>query len=288
MKNRLPDWFKQELADNSALELQNQLKASNIHTVCQQARCPNINHCFKQHTATFLILGDSCTRACAFCAVKKASGKLTLDADEPRRVANAVQQMGLGYVVITSVTRDDLEDNGAQIFINTIGQIRKVSPKTRIELLIPDFKGEKEIIKTIVNARPLVLGHNLETVKRFYPLVRPQADYERSLQVLRIIKELDPVIIIKSALMLGLGENKDELAQTMLDLKLAGCDILVLGQYLRPSVKHLPVKEFVSLKKFDELAGLAKTLGFAKVLSGPKMRFSYQASRAYEELLEVQ
>lgn len=284
MQNRLPVWFRQELADNSALELQRQLKANNIHTVCQEARCPNINYCFKQHSATFLILGDSCTRACAFCAVKKASGKLVLDLDEPRRVANAVWQMGLEYAVITSVTRDDLEDGGARIFIDTIGQIRKVLPKTRIELLIPDFKGEKEIIKTIVHARPLVLGHNLETVKRLYPLVRPQADYGRSLQVLKIIKELDPVIIIKSALMLGLGENKDELAQTMLDLKMAGCDILVLGQYLQPSVKHFPVKEFVSPEKFDEFAELAKTIGFAKVLSGPKMRSSYQASQVYQEV----
>ena len=284
MQNRLPIWFRQELADNSALELRRELKASNIHTVCQEARCPNINHCFKQHTATFLILGDSCTRACAFCAVKKVPGKLALDLDEPRRVANAVRQMGLGYAVITSVTRDDLEDGGARIFINTISQIRKASPKTGIELLIPDFKAEKEIIKTIVHARPLVLGHNLETVKRLYPLVRPQADYGRSLQVLKIIKELDPVIIIKSALMLGLGENKDELAQTMLDLKMAGCDILVLGQYLQPSVKHFPVKEFVSPEKFDEFAELAKTIGFAKVLSGPKMRSSYQASQVYQEV----
>ncbi len=247
MQNRLPIWFRQELADNSALELQRELKANNIHTVCQEARCPNISHCFKQHTATFLILGDSCTRACAFCAVKKAFGKLTLDLDEPRRVANAVHQMGLEYAVITSVTRDDLEDGGAQIFINTIAQIRKASPKTGIELLIPDFKAEKEIIKTIVDARPFVLGHNLETIKRLYPLIRPQADYGRSLRVLKIIKELDPVIIIKSGLMLGLGENKDELAQTMLDLKMAGCDILVLGQYLQPSVKHYPVKEFVPI-----------------------------------------
>ncbi|MDP2044434.1 MAG: lipoyl synthase, partial [Candidatus Omnitrophota bacterium] len=258
----MPVWFRQELADNSALELQRQLKASNIHTVCQEARCPNINYCFKQHTATFLILGDSCTRACAFCAVKKASGKLVLDSDEPRRVANAVRQMDLGYAVITSVTRDDLADGGAQIFIDTIGQIRKASPKTGIELLIPDFKGEKEIIKTIVHARPLVLGHNLETVKRLYPLARPQADYKRSLRVLKIIKELDPVIIIKSGLMFGLGENKDELAQAMLDLKMAGCDILVLGQYLRPSVRQYPVEEFVSPEKFDEFAELAKTIGF--------------------------
>ena len=284
MQNRLPVWFRQELADNSALELQRELKANNIHTVCQEARCPNINHCFKQHTATFLILGDRCTRDCAFCAVKKASGKLALDSNEPRRVANAVRQMGLGYVVITSVTRDDLEDGGARIFVDTIVQIRKASPKTRIELLIPDFKAEKETIKTIADSRPLVLGHNLETVKRLYHLVRPQADYGRSLQVLKIIKELDPAIIIKSALMLGLGENKDELGQAMLDLKMAGCDILVLGQYLRPSVKHYPVKEFISPERFAQLAGLAKTIGFAKVLSGPKMRSSYQASQVYQEI----
>ncbi len=284
MQNRLPAWFKQELPDSFVLELQKQLKAGNIHTVCQEARCPNINSCFKQHTATFLLLGDTCTRVCAFCAVKKSSCGLVLDPGEPTRIASTVQQMGLDYAVITSVTRDDLEDGGAQIFINTAGEIRKASPKTKIELLIPDFKGKREIIKAVVDAKPDMLGHNLETVRRLYPLLLPQADYKRSLQVLKLIKEFNPMMITKSSLMLGLGESSNELITAMQDLRSSGCDILVMGQYLSPSEDHYPVKEFVSLEKFGRLAELAKTIGFKKVLCGPKMRSSYQASLVYREL----
>ncbi len=282
---KLPTWFNQDIPDNATLERGRLLSEYKVSTVCQEAKCPNLSFCFKNLRFTFMILGDTCTRNCRFCAVKKSNGgPLEIDLEEPFRIAEVVKKLALNYVVITSVTRDDLEDGGARIFVDTIVQIRKASPKTRIELLIPDFKAEKETIKTIADSRPLVLGHNLETVKRLYHLVRPQADYGRSLQVLKIIKELDPAIIIKSALMLGLGENKDELGQAMLDLKMAGCDILVLGQYLRPSVKHYPVKEFISPERFAQLAGLAKTIGFAKVLSGPKMRSSYQAFQVYQEI----
>ncbi|MFA4854702.1 MAG: lipoyl synthase [Candidatus Omnitrophota bacterium] len=284
MRNRLPAWFKQELPDSSVLELQKQLKAGNIHTVCQEARCPNINSCFKRHTATFLILGDTCTRACAFCAVKKFSCGKVADPDEPARVASIVRKMKLAYVVITSVTRDDLEDGGAQVFINTVGEIRKVSPKTKIELLIPDFKGKREIIKAVVGTKPDMLGHNLETVRRLYPMARPQADYKRTLEVLKLIKEFNPMMITKSSLMLGLGESTSELITAMRDLRITGCDILVMGQYLSPSKDHYPVKEFLSPEKFDELAKLAKTMGFRKVLSGPKMRSSFQSSSVYREL----
>jgi len=284
LQNRLPAWFKQELPDSFAKDLQKQLKTNRIHTVCQEARCPNINFCFKQHTATFLILGDRCTRSCAFCAVKKASFHLALDLDEPRRIAESIAVMGLSYAVITSVTRDDLKDGGAKIFINTIENIRKVSPKTKIELLIPDFKGNKEVIKDVLGAAPDVLGHNLETVKRLYPLVRKQADYRRSLEVLKFFKEFNPRVITKSSLMLGLGESSDELMRAMQDLKLSGCDVLVLGQYLCPSSRHYPVKEFVSLEKFRQLEGTAKKMGFLKVLCGPKVRFSYQAFGIYQEL----
>jgi len=280
----LPAWFKQELPDSSVLELQKQLKAGNIHTVCQEARCPNINSCFKRHTATFLILGDTCTRACAFCAVKKFSCGKVADPDEPARVASIVRKMKLAYVVITSVTRDDLEDGGAQVFINTVGEIRKVSPKTKIELLIPDFKGKREIIKAVVGTKPDMLGHNLETVRRLYPMARPQADYKRTLEVLKLIKEFNPMMITKSSLMLGLGESTSELITAMRDLRITGCDILVMGQYLSPSKDHYPVKEFLSPEKFDELAKLAKTMGFRKVLSGPKMRSSFQSSSVYREL----
>ena len=284
MKNRLPAWFKQELPDSSVLELQKQLKAGNIHTVCQEARCPNINSCFKRHTATFLILGDTCTRTCAFCAVKKSSCGQVPDPDEQARIASIVRQMRLDYAVITSVTRDDLKDGGAQIFINTAGEIRKVSPKTKIELLIPDFKGKRGIIKAVVGAKPDMLGHNLETVRRLYPVLLPQADYKRTLEVLKLIKEFNPMMITKSSLMLGLGENSNELITAMRDLRMAGCDILVMGQYLSPSKDHYPVKEFFSPEKFDELARLAKTMGFRKVLSGPKMRSSFQSSSVYREL----
>ena len=287
MQNRLPVWFKQELPDSSTRELQKQLKIGNIHTVCQEARCPNINACFKQHTSTFLILGDRCSRACAFCAVKKISGSLTLDLDEPRRIARTVQQMGLGYVVITSVTRDDLEDGGAHIFINLLAQIRSSSPKTKIELLIPDFKGQRKIISAVVHAGPDVLGHNLETVSRLYALVRPQADYRKSLRILKFIKEFNPRMITKSSLMVGLGESSEELVTAMQDLKTSGCEILVLGQYLSPSSRHYPVKEFVSLEKFDQLAAFAKEIGFTKVLCGPKMRSSYAAEQVYQELSYV-
>ncbi len=284
MQNRLPVWFKQELPDSSAKELQKQLKTNRIHTVCEEARCPNINSCFKQHTATFLILGDRCTRSCAFCAVKKASSRLVLDLDEPRRIAQAIAAMGLAHAVITSVTRDDLEDGGAQMFINTIEAIRKISPKTKIELLIPDLQGKRESIKAVLEATPDVLGHNLETVKRLYAVARRQADYRRSLELLKFVKEFNPRMITKSSLILGLGESNAELMRAMQDLKLSGCDVLILGQYLCPSIKHYPVKEFVSLEKFQQLEESAKEMGFLKVLCTPKARFSYQAAGIYEEL----
>lgn len=284
MGNRLPDWFRQDLPDSSVQELREQLKSGDIHTVCQEARCPNINSCFKQHTATFLILGDRCTRACAFCAVKKASSGVAVDPDEPARIACLVRKMGLDYAVITSVTRDDLIDGGSRIFIDTIACLRESSPKTRIELLIPDFKGDREIIKAVVEAKPDVIGHNLETVSRLYPLVRPQANYKRSLQVLKLIKEFDPKMVTKSSLILGLGESSKEIIGAMRDLKTAGCEVLVLGQYLRPSAGNYPVKRFVAPAEFDELAQAGQAIGFRKVLSAPKARSSYRASLVYGEL----
>ncbi|MDD5692084.1 MAG: lipoyl synthase [Candidatus Omnitrophica bacterium] len=284
MRNRLPGWFGQDLPDSSVQELQRQLKSEGIHTVCQEAKCPNINSCFKQGTATFLILGDKCTRACAFCAIKKAPCGTPPDQDEPARIACLVRKMGLDYAVITSVTRDDLMDGGSRIFIDTIACLRESSPKTRIELLIPDFKEDRKIIKAIVEAKPDVIGHNLETVSRFYPLVRPQADYKRSLQVLKLIKEFDPKMVTKSSLILGLGESNREVIEVMHDLRMSGCDILVLGQYLRPSAGNYPVKRFVAPAEFDELAQAGQAIGFRKVISAPKARSSYQASLVYGEL----
>lgn len=284
MRNRLPAWFKQDLPDNSVKELREQLKAEKIHTVCQEARCPNINSCFKQGTAAFLILGDRCTRACAFCAVKRSFRGVVPDADEPARIARSAAKMRLDYAVITSVTRDDLIDGGSSIFIDTIGRLRDSSPKTRIELLIPDFKGDKGIIKAVVRAGPDVIGHDLETVNRLYPLARPQADYKRSLQVLKFIKELDPHMVTKSSLILGLGESGKEIMEAMRDLRSSGCDILVMGQYLRPSAGNYPVKRFLFPSEFDELAKLARTMGFKKALCAPKARSSYKASSIYREL----
>lgn len=284
MKNRLPGWFRQDLPDDSAKEMRRLLSSGNIHTVCQEAKCPNINSCFKQRTAAFLILGDRCTRACSFCAIKKASRGEPVDRDEPFRIAASASRMGLDYAVITSVTRDDLIDGGSRIFIDTIARLRDSSPKIRIELLIPDFKGAREIIKAVVRAGPDAIGHDLQTVSRLYPDARPEADYKRSLQVLKLIKEFDPKMITKSSLLLGLGERTEEIVEAMGDLKTAGCDILVLGQYLRPSVAHYPVKEFITPEKFNELRGIAEEIGFRKVLSAPKARSSYQASLVYGEL----
>lgn len=284
MRNRLPAWLKQDLPDNSVKELREQLKSGDIHTVCQEARCPNINSCFKQHTATFLILGDRCTRSCTFCAVKKASCGVAADPGEPARIACSVRKMGLDYAVITSVTRDDLLDGGARIFVDTVARLRDYLPKIRIELLIPDFKGEREIIKAIVDANPDLIAHNLETVSRLYPFVRPQADYNRSLQVLKLIKEFNPAMVTKSSLILGLGESSEEVIGAMRELKASGCDILVLGQYLRPSAGNYPVKRFLFPSEFDELAELAKTMGFRKALCAPKARSSFQASSIYGEL----
>jgi len=284
MPDRLPVWFRQDLPDKTTQDLLCQFKNGQIHTVCQEARCPNINACFKQRTATFLILGNYCTRGCAFCAVKKASGPLVLDVDEPARVAQIIRQMGLEYAVITSVTRDDLKDGGACIFVQLVAQLRVSSPQTKVELLIPDFQGEEKAIKAVVNACPDVLGHNLETVPRLYPQVRPQADYQRSLKVLKSIKELNRQLITKSSLMLGLGESETELIEAMQELKAAGCDILVLGQYLAPSKQHYPVKEFVTPEKFASLAQTASNLGFLEVLSGPKMRSSFDARNIYQKL----
>lgn len=282
---RLPAWFKQAIPTKTTVNTARIISGSGIHTVCQEASCPNINTCYANKTATFLILGDTCTRNCRFCAVSKLENNqiLKLDSDEPRRTAEAVKGLGLDYVVITSVTRDDLDDGGAEIFATTIESIRMISKKIKIEVLIPDFDGKISSLKTVLGARPDCVGHNIETVKRLYMEIRPGADFERSLKMLRGIKEIEPLMVSKSSIMLGMGETGHEVEETMRELRLSDCDILTLGQYLAPSAAHFPVKEFISPERFDMYSKIGYGLGFKAVLSGPLVRSSYQAEKAFCE-----
>lgn len=288
MKNRLPLWFRQELPGGQTLEKIRLLSKYNIHTVCQEAKCPNLARCFNKSRLTFLILGNICTRNCKFCAVTKVSqNKLSLDRDEPYRISRIVRELGLKYVVVTSVTRDDLIDGGAAVFAKTTELIRRQDKSVEIELLIPDFCGKYDSLKTVVIGAASVIGHNIETVSRLYKELRPQADYNRSLSVLAKIKDLKPGITTKSSIMLGLAETEEEVIRAMQDLKRANCDILVLGQYLAPSKDSYPVREFISLEQFERYRRVAEGLGFRGVLSGPKVRSSYLAEETYRGLAYV-
>lgn len=283
---KLPTWFRQEIPNETTQELTQLLTKSCVHTVCQEARCPNINHCFKNKRFTFMILGDTCTRNCRFCAVTKSANKnLALDEDEPYRISQLVKRLDLDYVVITSVTRDDLVDGGAAIFAKTIELIHKINEDIKVEVLIPDFRGKIQSIESVLNAGPSVVAHNIETVKRLYPDLRPQADYELSWGILGKIKELNPRILTKSSLMLGLGETEKEVIAAMRDLRSNRCDILTLGQYLVPSPDHYPIKEFISIEQFKEYKDIGMALGFKSVLSGPLVRSSYRAEETYKELI---
>ena len=248
--------------------------------MCQEAKCPNIWECFSQRTSTFLIMGPYCTRSCRFCSV--AHGPMgEPDSEEPARVAQVAQRLKLAYVVITSVTRDDLADGGAVFFAETIEEIRKRMPGALVEVLIPDFQGDKKSLQTVLEARPNVLNHNIETVQRLYPLVRPEATYSRSLELLRRSKQYS-AIPTKSGLMLGLGESSGEIEGSLRDLLSAGCSILTLGQYLQPSKEHLPVERFISPDEFDGWKKIALDMGFCQVASGPFVRSSYHAKDLYE------
>lgn len=290
MKNRLPVWFKQDIPGTQALTRMRLLSQLNIHTVCREAKCPNFGDCFQNLRFTFMILGDTCTRNCRFCAVKNSSGTVLAASlpveDEPSRIVRAVKEFALHYVVITSVTRDDLIDGGAGRFARTIELIRGIDKNIKIEVLIPDFKGDPLSLETVVEAGPQITAHNLETVPRLYSGLRPQADYLRSLKVLARIKSINRNLITKSSLMLGLGEREDEVMQTMEDLRDSQCDILTLGQYLAPSEEHYPVQEFIPLEQFKKYAQLGLASGFKAVLSGPKVRSSYQAEKVYKEVLQ--
>jgi len=281
---RKPPWLKQSIpAGATYQEVYRIIQRSKLHTVCQEAHCPNLGECFSQGTATFLILGDRCTRNCRFCAV--AHGPIgSPDIEEPRRVAEAVQNMELRFVVVTSVTRDDLSDGGSGHFAQTIREIRRLVPKARIEVLVPDFQGSDRALRTVVQARPDVFNHNLETVVRLYPKVRPGADYRRSLQLLKRVRELSPDMPTKSGLMLGLGESPEGLRQALFDLLEVECRILTLGQYLQPSRDHLAVERFVPPEEFVEWREVALEMGFREVASGPFVRSSYRAGELYEAL----
>ena len=281
----LPAWLKQEIPDNVILERARILSGFGVRTVCQEARCPNMSYCFRHLEFTFLVLGDVCSRNCRFCAVKKSShGNLELDLDEPMRIAEAVKELGLEYVVITSVSRDDLDDGGAEIFARTIRLIRKINRNIKIEVLIPDFQGKTSSLKCVLDASPCVVAHNIETVGRLYKYLRPEADYGLSLKVLSKIKEIQPLLITKSSVMLGLGETETEVIETIKELKSHQCDILTLGQYLAPSINHYPVEEFIPPEQFQRYRDLGFALGFKSVLSGPVARSSYKAAEVYKEV----
>jgi lipoic acid synthetase len=274
---RLPEWLRLPLPTSSAFtktrELLNDLR---LHTVCESAKCPNHWECWSKGTATFMIAGDRCTRACGFCAVSTAK-PLALETDEPQRVAEATQRMGLKHVVITAVARDDLADGGAEHFRRTIEATRAANPGIVIEVLVPDFLDKDDAIECVLAANPEIYNHNLETVRRLTPSVRHRATYDRSLSVLAKVKARRPDVFTKSGLMLGLGETEAEVLTAMEDLRRSACDILTLGQYLQPTLKHLPVVEFIHPDKFAELGARAEALGFVHVASAPMVRSSYHA-----------
>ncbi|MDD5595007.1 MAG: lipoyl synthase [Candidatus Omnitrophica bacterium] len=272
----------QKIPEKKVLQDLRNFRLQGIHTVCQEAKCPNLGSCFLENKLAFLILGDICTRNCSFCAVKRAKQeKLPLDQTEPVRIAQAVKNLGLKFVVLTSVTRDDLADGGAANFALTIELIHALGPGIKVEVLIPDFQGKRESLEVVLGAQPEVVAHNLETVPRLYGDLRPMASYALSLELLGKIKEISPITKTKSSLMLGLGEKEEEVINVMKDLRKNHCDFLTLGQYLAPSISHYPVKEFIALDQFDYYRSIGLSLGFRAVLSAPLVRSSYKAEELY-------
>lgn len=281
---RKPAWLMRKIPGGSVYQnVLGILGQEQLHTVCREALCPNMGECFSQSTATFLIMGNRCTRNCGFCAVLHGNPE-PVDSGEPERLAEAAKRMGLNYVVITSVTRDDLVDGGAGHFAETISAVRSRLPEAKIEVLIPDLQGDRKALYKIINAGPDVLNHNLETVPRLYPEVRPQAVYQRSLELLRQVRNINPKIPAKSGLMLGLGEEAEEIEETLRDLFDAGCRLLTLGQYLQPSSSHLPVQRYVPPDEFEKWKQRAESMGFAGIASGPFVRSSYRAGELLQNL----
>ncbi len=289
----MPDWLRGPTIGkvSEISEVQRIIKQRNIHTIFEEGRCPNRGECYSQRTATFLLMGPTCTRSCGFCQVDKGHAPMPLDPDEPKKVAESVALLGLRYVVLTSVTRDDIDDGGASWFANTMHEIRSVNPLTLIEVLTPDFWGgrfdgldphvlQTDRIQTVVNASPVCYNHNIETVERLQGVVRRGAKYDRSLQVLAQVKHMDRTIATKSGIMLGHGESLDEVVQTLRDLRSVDCDRVTIGQYMRPSLDHLPVRTYWTPEEFDNLGKIATDLGFKQVRSGPLVRSSYHAGEA--------
>ncbi|GMK47913.1 lipoyl synthase [Paenibacillus glycanilyticus] len=287
-KLKKPDWLKIKLTtEGNYTEIKDMMRTKTLHTVCEEARCPNIYECWSNRTATFMILGDICTRACRFCAVK--TGLPTeLDLQEPERVAEAAEQMGLRHCVVTSVARDDLADGGASIFAGTIKAIRERMPFTRVEVLIPDFMGNEESLKVVMDAKPDILNHNIETVERMSNRVRAKAKYRRSLELLRRAKEMNPKIPTKSSIMLGVGETYEEVLQAMDDLRAVDCNILTLGQYLQPTPNHMPIERYVHPDEFKSLKEEGYKRGFRHVESGPLVRSSYHAHEQTDSAAEAE
>ncbi len=280
---RKPEWLKKEIPPAGNIRRLNRLLSGHhLHTVCREARCPNRPECFHRGTATFLLLGDTCTRNCRFCAVKTGNPQ-PQDPDEPGRVARAVQEMNLSYIVLTSVTRDDLPDGGASQFNRTVRRLRERIPGLHAEVLIPDFQGSEDALEMVVRSGPSVLNHNVETVPSLYEHVRPEADYQRSLDLLKHAHERSSDLVIKSGLMLGFGENRKEVVRVMEDLLNAGCRVLTLGQYLQPSSGNIPVARYLAPEVFDHFRRVGLSMGFAEVVSGPFVRSSFQAAEAFEK-----
>ena len=277
MQRRLPDYLKRPIIDTDKTRtVRKILKTKCLNTVCENARCPNKNECYTKNTATFLIMGGDCTRNCKYCNINCAKPN-PLDPQEPKHVAEAVQALGLKYAVITSVTRDDLPDGGAEHFANCIYEIRKICPDTKIEILTPDFKGNKNSLDLIIKAHPDVFNHNIEAVRDIFKAVRPQGDYNCSLEVLKYVKD-NSDILTKSGLIIGLGETFEQIEQTLVDLKDVGCDIVTIGQYIQPSKKHLEVAKYYTPQEYDELKALAKKAGIKNYQIGPLVRSSYRAA----------
>ena len=277
VERRLPDWFRVRAPGGpNYLDLRARFRSAALHTVCEEAHCPNIGDCWERRTATFMILGDTCTWRCHYCAVKTGRPE-AVDMEEPRRLAATVQQMGLRYCVITSVTREDLPDGGAPVFAECIRQIRALLPDCKVEVLIPDFKGDDDALATVLDAAPDVLNHNIETVRRVFRTVRPKGVYDRSLRLLRRAGELAGCIPTKSGMMVGLGETDEEITETMGELLENGCRLLTVGQYLRPSPVHFPLQRYYRPEEFDAIRDLGLRMGFRHVASGPLVRSSYHA-----------
>lgn len=285
MVEAMPDWLRRPIGKASELStVQRVIKQRQIHTICEEGRCPNRGECYANKTATFLLMGPTCTRACAFCQVDKGHAPMPLDVEEPQKVAESVKLLGLRYVVLTSVARDDLPDQGAGWFVQTMEAVRHLNPETEIEVLTPDFWGgvggdetQRQRIETVVKANPACYNHNVETVRRLQGTVRRGAKYDRSLNVLRWVKAVNPDIPTKSGLMLGHGETEQEIVEALHNLRAVQCDRLTLGQYLRPSLDHLPVQKYWTPEEFDRLGAIAREMGFAHVRSGPLVRSSYHA-----------